>query len=244
MLISITCMNYPKENKMAGNRKKAEQELLEGIESILPGSDNVRIYKELFAGMNDKQFEDFMKGLEDGSIIPAIIVPNRVKPDPKVPRLSTKRNLALAKKWGHNFFEKIWFNHGDDRPPYLSNETYLIVDLPLRRQAQLLTKKISIPEDNKSVDDFTGQATGKSKGSRLSYPEIQLLAAWGLDNSILELIKMRGGDVGMFNASNAMASRTGTVSQKVVEPFGGTVKSTQMLHTLFTCMHYKSTLLK
>lgn len=224
---------------MAHNRKKAEEELIRGIEAILPGGGNDKIYQALFAEMSDKQFEDFIKGLDNGSIIPAIIAPNHAKV-----KLNTKRNLELAKKWGHNFFERLWFHHNDDRPPYLSNEKYLVIDLPLRRQAQLLTKKISIPEDNKSIDDFTGQPTGKSKGSRLSFPEIQLMASWKLDHSIQELIKLRGGDTAGFNAMNTMASRYGSISQKAVEPFAGRVKSTETLHTLLTCMHYKSTLLK
>lgn len=227
------------------NRKKAEAELLSGIDAILPGSDNVQIYKDLFASMDDKAFDKFMRGLEDGSIIPPIVAPNFTKgrTDIKQVKLSVKRNLELAKLWGHNFFERIWFTSDDDRPAYLSNEYYLIVDLPLRRQAQLLTKKISIPEDNKSIDDFTGQPTGKSKGSRLSFSEVQLMASWKMDNSILELMKLRGGDVASFNAMNALLSRNGSVSQAAVKPFGGKVRSTETLHTLLTCMHYKSTLL-
>jgi hypothetical protein len=231
---------------MPGNRKKAEETLISGIEQILPGSDNTRVYKDMLAGMSDKEFDTFVLGLEDGSIIPPLVVPNFTKgrTDIKPIRLSIKRNLALAKLWGHNFFERIWFHHEDDRPPYLSNEKYLIIDLPLRRQAQLLTKKISIPEDNKSIDDFTGQPTGKSKGSRLSFSEVQLMASWGLNNSILELIKMRGGDINSFNAMNAMLSRNGSVSQETIKPYGGTVKSTETLDTLLTCMHYETTLLK
>jgi hypothetical protein len=228
------------------NRKKAEAEMLAGIEAIMPGSDNTQIYKDLFAGMSDKEFDKFMLGLEDGSIIPPIVAPNFTKDrtDVKQVKLDVKRNLELAKLWGHNFFERIWFESGDERPPYLSNEYYLLVDLPLRRQAQLLTKKISIPEDNRSIDDFTGQPTGKSKGSRLSFSEVQLMSSWGLNSSILELMKMRGGDVASYNAMNTMLSRNGSVSQEVVKPYGGTVKSTETLHTLLTCMHYKSTLLK
>lgn len=231
---------------MPGNRKKAEQTLIEGIEALLPGSDNTRVYKEMLANMNDKEFDKFITGLEDGSIIPPLVVPNFTKnrTDVKNVRLSIKRNLALAKLWGHNFFERIWFHHEDDRPPYLSNEKYLIIDLPLRRQAQLLTKKISIPEDNKSIDDYTGQPTGKSKGSRISFSEMQLMASWKLDKSILELMKMRGGDVQSFNAMNALLSRNGSVSQEAVAPYGGTVKSTETLDTLLTCMHYETTLLK
>jgi hypothetical protein len=117
-----------------------------------------------------------------------------------------------------------------------------VVDLVLRRQAQLLVKKISIPEDNKSVDDFTGQPTGKSKGSKISYPETQILAALNLDNNLTELLKFRGGDVKGFDAMNNSISKTGGVSLASIEKLGTRVKSTETLHTLLTCMHIGNTL--
>jgi hypothetical protein len=223
---------------MAGNRKAAEASIIADVDEILPGSPNAAMYGEIFAKMSDKQFDDFVRGLEDGSIILSLIAPNLSKW-----RLSVARNLALAKKWGHKFFEKIWIKSADDRPAYLSNDLYLIIDWQLRRQAQLLTKKISIPEGF-SVDDLTGQPTGRSKGSKLSYPETQILASMKMDNSIIEMIKIRGGDASSFNAMNSFIHRTGGVSQKAIEVYGGTVKSTETLHTLLTCMHLESTLLK
>jgi hypothetical protein len=222
---------------MAGNRKKAEAVILEYIEKLLPGSPNTLHYKTMFAQMSDKDFDQFMKGLEEGSIRLAIIAPNLSQH-----KLTIENNLKLAKELGHEFFERIWINPGDDRPPYLSPQKYLVVDLVLRRQAQLLVKKISIPEDNKSVDDFTGQPTGKSKGSKISYPETQILAALNLDNNLTELLKFRGGDVKGFDAMNNSISKTGGVSLASIEKLGTRVKSTETLHTLLTCMHIGNTL--
>jgi hypothetical protein len=222
---------------MAGNRKAAEKVILEYIEKMMPGSPNTQLYKELFATMSDKQFDDFMKGIEDGSIRLAIIAPNFGEQ-----QLSTERNLKLAKELGHEFFERVWIDPGNDIPPYLSPIKYLVVDLPLRRQAQLLVKKISIPEDNKSVDDFTGQPTGKSKGSKISYPETQILAALNLDANLTELLKLRGGDIKGFDAMNAAISQTGGVSQEAIKHLGSRVKSTETLSIFLTCMHLKNTL--
>jgi hypothetical protein len=225
---------------MAGNRKKAEALVYEYIEMLLPGSENVEIYKQLFAGMSDKQFDEFIQKLEDGSATLAIVDPNFGKEG--APSLSTERNLAIAKKLGHNFFERIWMRDDADSPAYLSNVEYLIGDLPLRRQAQLLVKKISIPEDNNSVDDLTGQPTGKSKGSKISYPETQMLSARGLTDTLTELLKYRGGDVKGFAAMNAQISRTGGVSQATIEPLGTTVKSTETMSSFLKSMHLDNTL--
>lgn len=222
---------------MAGNRKAAEAVILKYIEKLLPGSPNTQLYKDLFATMSDKQFDEFMKGIEEGSIRLAVIAPNFSEY-----KLTKENNLALAKELGHEFFQRIWIDPGNDIPPYLSPIKYLVVDLVLRRQAQLLVKKISIPEDNKSVDDFTGQPTGKSKGSKISYPETQILAALNLDANLTEMLKLRGGDVKGFDAMNTVISQTGGVSQKAIEHLGTQVKSTKTLSTLLTCMHLKNTL--
>lgn len=222
---------------MAGNRKAATASILADIEEIFPGSENTAFWEKRLTGMGDKQFDDFMKNLEDGTEMLTIQAPNLA-----AKKLNHQHNLKVAKRWGHEFFERIWMPGKNGGPSYLSNDKYLIVDLPLRRQAQLLTKKISIPENNRSIDDFTGQPTGNSKGSKVSYPEIQILAAMNLDNNLTEFLKVRGGDIQSFNASNTMISRTGGVSLKAIEHMGGTVRSTETLSAYLTAMHLSPTL--
>ena len=193
---------------MSGNRKAAEEELLSCIEQILPGSENSRIYQDILKGMPDNEFDQWIADLESGARRLALIAPELVEPS-----LSVERNLDLAEKWGHKFYERVWMDPQNGSPSYLSNEPYLVVDLPLKRQAQFLIKKISIPEDNRSIDTFTGQPTGKSKGSKISWPELQILAALGgFDETIAEFFKFRGGDLQGFNAMNNMIANNGGVS--------------------------------
>lgn len=232
---------------MAGNRKAAEAVVLEYIEKLIPVSGNMDIYRNLFASMDDAAFALWIEQLERKEIRLAVIAPNLTAHDEgqhknHLTRLDIERNLAIADELGHNFFEKIWIDNGNDIPPYLSPIPYLVVDLPLRRQAQLLVKKISIPEDSKSVDDFTGQPTGKSKGSKISYPETQIMAALNLDNNLKEMLKYRGGDEKGFDALNTAISKTGGVSLKSIEKLGTQVKSTQTLSIILTCMHLSNTL--
>lgn len=222
---------------MAGNRKAAEKVILTWIEELLPGSPNTAMYVELFKGMSDKEFDSFMTQLENEEILLAIVAPNMSEH-----RLSVERNFEVAKKLGHEFFERIWMQEGPDTPPYLTNHKYLVIDLPLRRQAQLLTKKISIPKNNNSIDNLTGQPTGSSKGSKLSYPELQIMAAMGLDNCIVEMMKYRGGDLKGFNAMNKSISETGGVSLTNLDKLGTKVKSTTTLSTYLTSMHLQNTL--
>lgn len=224
---------------MAKNRKEAQSFILDMIDEMCPGGPNKEIYLELFSKMDDKQFETYMLGLQQGTIRLAVVEPNFAKS-----KINLKRNFAIAKKLNHQFFQRVWIPAKNGNRSYLSPVPYLIVDLPLRRQAQLLSKKISIPEDNNSVDNFTGQPTGKSKGAKISFPETQLLAAMGLDKTLEELLKYRGGDEKGFNAMNVIIDRTGQVDLSTIAPYAGGVKSTQTLNQFLRGAHLKSTLIQ
>ena len=221
-------------------RSVTEAFIIKYIGELLPGkgiTPNQKIYKDLFAGMSDKEFLTFMTGLRDGNIKLSIIAPNFSED-----KLDIDRNFKIAEELGHEFFERIWMHDEDGSPAYLSPIPYLVIDLPLRRQAQLLVKKVSIPEDNKSIDDLTGQPTGKSKGSKISYPEVQILAALDLEECLNELMKYRGGDERGFAAMNDSISKTGSVTLVSISHLASGVVSTQTLKTLLTSMHVQNTL--
>ena len=224
---------------MAGNRKAAEQIIIDMVEAILPGGGNRQVYETFFSKMNDKTFDQWMEDINTGKERPFIYVPNGSKH-----KLSTERNFAIAKKVGHSFFEKIWVDHDDpERPKYLTNVPYIILELPVRRQSQLLVKKISVPDNNRSIDQLTGQAAGGSRSARISYPELQFLMGMNLPNSLIEFMKYRGGDQGGFNAMNRTISTDGTVSLKGINHLATGVESTKTLSAYLTAMHLRNTLL-
>ncbi len=222
---------------MSGNRQAATNFILKYIDKIMPDGTNKKTYADFFSGMSDQEFDQFMNGLETGEKFLTITAPNFAKV-----KLNVDRNLEIAEELGHNFFPQIWIGSHDGQPTYLSPIPYLVVDLPLRRASQSLIKKIKVAEDNKTVDTLTNQATGKSKGARVSFPELQVLAAMNLDNSIIELMKYRGGDARGFNAMNNMIAKQGTAVMKTLSSYASGVESTRTLKTFLTCMHLKSTL--
>jgi hypothetical protein len=223
---------------MAGNRKEAEKIIIDMVEAILPGGGNRQVYETFFSKMSDKDFDQWMEDINAGKERPFIYVPNGGKH-----KLSTERNFAIAKKIGHNFFEKIWIDQNDpERPKYLTNVPYIILELPIRRQSQLLVKKISVPENNRSIDQLSGQAAGDSRSARISYPELQFLMGMNLPNSLVEFMKFRGGDIKGFDAMNKVISQQGTVNLGSIEQYASGVESTHTLKTFLTAMHLKSTL--
>lgn len=222
---------------MKANRKIAQDFIIEQIGKMAPGGANKKIYIDLFAGMTDEAFDEFMNKLDTDEARLAVIIPNF-----GTEGVTTARNLDLAKELGHEFFQRITIEGDAETPTYLTPIPYLVVDLPIRRQAQFLIKKIAIPEDNKSVDDFTGQPTGKSQGSKISYPEVGVMAAMGLDNCLIEFLKYRGGDIRGFNAMNESISKTGGVSIKSIKHLAGGVESTATLKSFLTSMMLQNTL--
>lgn len=224
---------------MSGNRKAAEEAVYEFLEGVLPGSPNKAIYENFFSKLDDDKFHDWINDLKERKTFIAVVAPEGANVV-----LEFSRNLQLAKKWGHEFYQRIWMKDPHSGSEYLSNEKYLIMRLPLKRQSQFLIEKISIPEDNFSINNLTGQATGKSKGSTMSNPEIQILNAFGLEYSTIEMIKFRGGDLIGFNAMNNQIYETGKVSIEALDTLGTNVKVINTLSAILTGMHLSNTLAK
>ena len=216
------------------NRKAAEKSIINDVFEITNSNDNVIIYRNLFASMNDKQFDEFVTR----KMIP-IIMPNFYKD-----RLSVKRNLAIGKKWGVKFFQRLWIGANNGSPEYLTPLEYFVIHLPLRRASQMHMKKLAVADNNKSVDMLTGQLSANTKGSKITLPELHVLAAMGLDKSVVELMKYRGGDSKGFLAMNAMISRYGNCNQDTLKNYASGVESTNLVSTILKCMHVANNLVK
>lgn len=219
------------------NRAAATAFIIKYIDKLLPGSPNTKIYKERLAAMSDKDFGAYMERLGDGSEVLSIIAPNL-----GTDKLNLMRNLEVAKELGHEFFEHLELTDPTTGIVYTTPVKYLVIDLPLRRQVQLLEKKYTIPENNKHIDELSGQPTGPSKGSKISFPELQVLFAQGLDSTITELIKFRGGDIKAFNAMNQAIYENGGASIEQLAKLNTSVKSVTTLSTLLKGMHLDNTL--
>ncbi len=221
---------------MAKNRKAAEALILKHINEILPDKSNEKLYVNLFASMNDSEFDKFMSDLETGKQKLCVIVPNFTN------SLNVERNLNLGKKLGVNFFQKIWMPNTKESPRYLTPMPHLVMDLPIRKASQILDKKMRVPENNNTIDNLTGQPTGGSAAARVSYPELQVMAGMGLDNSITELFKYRGGDVRGYQAMVQSIDKTGDVSLAEMAKYQSGVESTKTLKVYLTGMHLQNNL--
>lgn len=217
-----------------GVREKTEAFIIKAIEEILPKGGNKAYYQERFAAMSDKAFDQFMHHLKNGGRL-HITVPNAMEAE-----LNIERNLALLDKYQRKIFHHIELSDGHGNR-YVTPIPYMVVDLPLRRQEQSLSKKITIASDNKRIDDLTGAPTGDSKGSRISFPQVQMLYAQGAEQSIREFMKFRGGDEEAYRQMEQMIAETGEVDLDAI-PDTGEVRSIKTLRAFLQGMHLSNNL--
>ena len=219
------------------NRKETEAFILKYIDKILPGSNNKEIYQKMFKRMSNKQFEEYMEDLYNERKHLVLIKPTKVgKP------LSLKRNMGIAKELGYSFFQRLWLGPDGDIPRYLTPNKYLILKLPFRRTSQLLIKKISIANNDKAIDQLTGQPAGDSSAAGVSYTELQVLTDIGLTKTAEELIKLRGGDVGGYRALKQSIIKYGKGTQELAKQYATGVVSKQTLRNFITACHLKNNL--
>lgn len=143
---------------------------------------------------------------------------------------------------GHNFFEQVWLTNPTTGKTILTNRPYLSVLLPIRRQSQTLDAKMGMPDNDQQVDDLTGQVTGNSKESSISYPEIQMLDAQGLEKTILELVKPRGGDEEAWRLMKRELIERGEFSQEMLDQLDSRAKVNDAFSHILNGMHIRNNL--
>lgn len=222
------------------NRNAVETFIKTYIEKLTPGSKNKQMYESFFKKMNDNQFKDWLLKLKNKQTHLMVVDASFDKS-----HLSIENNLKVAEELNHDFFQRLWIEEVDNNGEtyrYLTLEKHLILYLPVRQPSQLLTKKLSVPEDNTKRDNLTGQVVGDSQSSGISYPELQILMGIGLDDTISELIKARGGDLGASQALDAYLNRYGNASLSTVNKYATGVESTNTLRSFLTAMHLANNL--
>ena len=222
---------------MNSKRKAAQDKIIDVIDRTAPGGKNKEFYVQFFESMDDNEFHKFMEDLRDGKSRLSIFAPNFSEQG----KITIKNNLKILRELGFEPYQRIWIPAEPGRRAYLS-KPMLVGYSPITRQAQFLNKKQSMPKNKNVVDEITGQPTSESKGSKISAPEAHVLESMGLKYTLLELMKGRGGDEGMYRAIQAYSSKTGKVSIQSAAQHSTGVKSTQSLNHYLRGAHIGSTL--
>ena len=217
---------------MNAERKEAQDIILAFLKEFDQSGMNTDHYKGMFDKMSDKEFHELAESVVTEEIVLPVHVPHFAKQG-----ITVDNNIALGYKYGVPLKEKVMIT-GAEVPDHSPIYEYILMDLPIRRQSQNLTKKISVPDNNKVIDYTTYQPTGDSKGSSLSYPELSVvLDGLGLKHTVEELTRFRGGDIGGFRAYNAAAAQVGSINLSGLYPFTTGVESTKVVKSYLLGMH-------
>ncbi len=218
---------------MAYDRKKIEKRILTTINLMDPSGDNGRRYVAFFKSLNDKQFLEYGRRLKNKEIQIYIIAPNLKT------TLSMNNILKAGNELGTKLFHRIWQVDPDTGQRVLSIEEYPVLNTPLKRMQQVVDKKLSVSPSDARVDATTGAISEQDKSSGISNPEIQCLYAQGLDVTLQELLKVRGGDMHAYNEFTRQLEETGEASMDRISK-DSTTRSVVVTDVYFKTMHFKT----
>ena len=162
--------------------------------------------------MTPKEFNQWMTYVKDGKWVLHIVTPNMIV------NLRNENLLKAADAVGAKLFHRIWMTDYSTGRKFLTDNEYLVLPLPIRRQQQFLDEKMSVPEDDKHIDGMTGQVTGDSKSTQITTPEINILAFRGLDTTLEEMVNVRGGNMVAYGEFRKQAEETGEVHLNELDP--------------------------
>lgn len=211
---------------MMPKRKKIQDKILSVLSSMDRTGKNTKHYQDKFAKMSDKDFADFMQRIRDREEVLVIYSANTVD------RLSLPDLVDTAKKIGLELFERIRMYDTTNDTYYYTPHKMLVLQCPIRRMAQFVDHKLSVAEGDSRIDMLSGQVVKPDQAASLSEPETRCLYARGLNKTLRELLKFRGGDVVAFAEFKRELEETGTTT--VDRDTGTKVRSAVTLDVLYS----------
>lgn len=193
---------------MVSNRDYIEKLVYDTFDALDPTGVNTGKYKAMFADMNDKEFEKFIKDFlandKENFTLDLIEFENDIK---------LENCEKAAKVLGIPLYEYVYMPHltMDKKNVVVSKEKCLVGYINVKRTQQLVHKKNGISVSNERKSATTGQVTNKDKNARDSDIEASMLVALGADKILQELHGPRADDPVMKQQMNQSIATKGYV---------------------------------
>lgn len=222
---------------MARNRKAMEEYILKAVRKMDVTGRTYDVLKEQFAKMDDKRFHLWYLDIKDGKDYIPIYMENHM--DGK--GITTEHALDVCEEYGINIFQRYWYRNPATGVKALSNKPVPFIHLMVRRQIETLLNKISVSEDNSRVDTLTGQPIDGA--SAITQPESLVYLEKGLEGSLVEKLKYRGGDIEGGRLFDKSLIDTGRVSTtQLMEQHNTSTRVVQTADIYLTGAHYETNL--
>lgn len=221
-------------------RKQVTDFMVRAVDDIIPGyKKNGEMLREMLDSLSASEFDNYIKGFKrdpgKDHTQPRSIVPYYL-PNLSKHRLSISRLFDLHEKIGRPASQRLIMYDALTGKEYVTPHAYPIVVLPIRRQSQTVAVKSSIPSGRQPIDQLTHQPIQTSKGASVTQPEIGSLAARGLDNTLYELLNVRGGNEVARREFRKQLLESGTGSLDSLSGVG-TIKSIDTMSIYLNGMH-------
>lgn len=180
-------------------------EILKGVFEPLEGKDGPNLKRYLDKIKTEEGLKKFYKDLKAGKEQLYIYLPNMKNKTRMADIFKSAKFIGLAIE------EYIYFVDRTTGKRYRSNFKYPVTRLPVRRVKQFVEEKRSLPEGDNKIDLLSGQVIKPDKGSSISLIEAQAIAGKGLENSLRELLKFRGGDISAYAEYASQLLENGSV---------------------------------
>lgn len=210
--LSVEAQQSSTPSKIAQKKKKILDYICKLCDTMEPSGLNSKRYRRIIGQMNDKEFDQFMNYMKEGKWQLHLVAPNMIV------NLQNEDLLKACDLIGLDLFQRVWMYDRATGRKYLTDNKYMFVKLPIRRQQQFLDEKISVPDNDRTIDGLTGQVTGDSRSCSITNPEIQILAARGLDKTMQELVNIRGGNIHGYSEFRRMLEENGEADLDMIDP--------------------------
>lgn len=212
MYLSMEAQGSSAPSKIAQKKKKILDFICKLCDTMEPSGLNSKRYRQIIGQMNDKEFDQFMNYMKEGKWQLHLVAPNMIV------NLQNEDLLKACDMIGLDLFQRVWMYDRATGRKYLTDNKYMFVKLPIRRQQQFLDEKISVPDNDRTIDGLTGQVTGDSRACSITNPEIQILAARGLSKTMQELVNIRGGNIHGYSEFRRMLEENGEADLDTIDP--------------------------
>lgn len=219
---------------MQEKRKAVENFILKLMKTANPSGFNVKYYQDLFAKLDDKMFDQWMARFKAKKTKLYFYAPN-MKVFPTLGNI-----MKAAELTGSKYFERLKIWDEATKRYYYTPHAHLVLKLPVRRLKQYLMGKISIPENDRVLNNLTGQVSRPDKGSSMSLTEAQTLDSKGLHKCLTELTNIRGGNIEAYDSLRSELIETGRASFGDLD--SGTIRSAQSANNFLKAMHLDNNL--
>lgn len=219
---------------MQPNIAKTKSVCIQNMKQWDPSGINASFYEDLFKNQTETDFTNFMQGLITGKNPLFGTIPNYSNV-----KVAVENNIKMASSLGYEMYKRIWVTDPETKVEYLTTQSHLVYETNICRQIQILDHKLSVSKDNTQVDARTGQPADESKSARCSGPELMMLKSRGLNNTVIEMIKFRGGDNTSMRYLDDELIKTGRASMAGVPGQAErAAKSVRTLSSILTAMMF------